>query len=156
MFRLMFFNKNRINNAVVSELFTNDTFYQSFCKDLRCANSEVIIESPFITIGRFNELAPYIKRIRRQGVAVTVNTRDPEEHEGKYIQHAYDAVRSMQGLGVNVLYTTKLHRKIAIIDRKISWEGSLNILSYSNSCEVMRRTKDSDYAKSTLKFLKIY
>jgi phosphatidylserine/phosphatidylglycerophosphate/cardiolipin synthase-like enzyme len=152
----MFFNKNGIDNAAVSELFTNDNFYQTFCKDLSRANSEVIIESPFITIGRFNEFVPHIKRIRRRGVTVTVNTRYPEEHEGKYIQQAYDAVCELQGLGVKVLYTTKLHRKIAIIDRKISWEGSLNILSYSNSCEVMRRTKGSDYAKSILEFLKIY
>ena len=87
---------------------------------------------------------------------VTVNTRDPQEHEGLYIKQAYEAVIVLQEQGVHVLYTAKLHRKIAIIDRKVVWEGSLNILSFSDSCEMMRRTADEATAKTTAKFMNIY
>ena len=32
-----------------------------------------------------------------------------------------------------------IHQKVAIIDDRICWEGSLNILSFANSRELMRR-----------------
>jgi hypothetical protein len=58
----------------------------------------------------------------------------------EYQQQAAQAVAMMQDIGVLVLYTVKHHRKLAIIDRETFWEGSLNILSYYDSCEIMRRT----------------
>jgi len=43
-------------------------------------------------------------------------------------------------LGINIiLLRGSLHRKIAIVDRSILWEGSLNMLSHYNSQEIMRR-----------------
>jgi len=47
------------------------------------------------------------------------------------------------------------HRKLAIIDRKIIWEGSLNILSYANSREIMRRIENKNAANQMFKFLKL-
>jgi len=137
-------------------LFSQDTFYSGFLRDLSRSRTEVIIESPFVTQRRFNELFPTLQKLRRRGVAVTVNTRNPDEHDGLYVDQAYDAVVALQKLGVRVLYTTKLHRKLAIIDREIVWEGSLNILSFNDSCELMRRSVDSVAAHQTLRFLKIY
>jgi hypothetical protein len=42
---------------------------------------------------------------------------------------------------------------VAIIDRKIIWEGSLNILSQRNSREMMRRTLDEKKAKEVMAYL---
>jgi len=156
MFRFVKIPNEILNTNQLSGLYTNETFFKEFCDDLKKATTEVIIESPFITSNRFYELLPVLKRLRRKGIAVMVNTRDPKEHEARFEKQAYGAVRTLQDLGVVVLYTTKLHRKIAIIDRQISWEGSLNILSYSDSCEIMRRTKDCRYAENVITFLKIY
>ena len=83
---------------------------------------------------------------------MTVNTRHPEEHDGVYINQAYDAVAGMQILGVRVLYTVKHHRKIAIIDDTL-WEGSLNILSQNDSCEIMRRSVSSELVKQMADFV---
>ena len=47
------------------------------------------------------------------------------------------------------------HRKLAIIDRKILWEGSLNILSQSHSRELMRRIEDRETTLETFNFLKL-
>lgn len=59
----------------------------------------------------------------------------------------------MQELGVTVLYTIKLHRKLAIIDGEILYEGSLNILSQLDSCEVMRRTESQQLANEMARFI---
>lgn len=143
-------------SQMISGLYSEVTFYPKFVKDLRSARSEVVIESPFITERRFSDLLPAIAYLRSKNVSVTVNTRNPDEHDGSYVGQAYDAVAALQELGVRVLYTTKLHRKLAVIDNEIVWEGSLNILSFNDSCELMRRSVDAVAAHQTLRFLKIY
>lgn len=45
------------------------------------------------------------------------------------------------------------HRKLAIIDRKILWEGSLNILSQNQSREFMRRIESKKLAEDLFQFL---
>lgn len=123
-----------------SALFDNNTFYKAFERDLRRATQSVIIESPFITRRRMDHLLPILMKLRRRGVRVVVNTRCPEEHNEAYAIQAEDAVAAMQEIGVRVFYTVRHHRKLAVIDDEILWEGSLNILSQSDSCEIMRRS----------------
>lgn len=138
-----------------SKLFDNNSFYKAFELDLRRAKQSVIIESPFITSRRMGHLLPILIKLRRKGVRVVVNTRNPEEHNEEYMIQAEDAVAAMQSIGIKVLYTVKHHRKLAIIDDEILWEGSLNILSQGDSCEVMRRTVSSSLAWQMICFTKL-
>ncbi len=46
-----------------------------------------------------------------------------------------------------------LHRKLAVIDANIVWEGSLNILSQARSAEFMRRIVSFEIASQTLKIV---
>ena len=138
-----------------SSLFDNNTFYKAFERDLRHARQSAIIESPFITRRRMEHLLPLLTRLRRKGVRIVVNTRNPEEHNQEYAIQAEDAVAAMQDIGIKVLYTVKHHRKLAIIDEEILWEGSLNILSQGDSCEIMRRTVSSSLVYQMLCFIKL-
>ena len=70
-------------------------------------------------------------------------------------QEATNAIQAMQEMDILVLYTGKLHRKIAVIDDEILWEGSLNILSQNDSCEIMRRIKSEELVRQTVKFLNL-
>ncbi len=138
-----------------SALFDNNTFYKAFERDLRRARQSVIIESPFITRRRMEHLLPLLTRLRHKSVRIVVNTRNPEEHNEEYAIQAEDAVASMQDIGIKVLYTVKHHRKLAIIDEEVLWEGSLNILSQGDSCEVMRRNISNSLAWQMIHFTKL-
>ncbi|HLZ14963.1 MAG TPA: phospholipase D-like domain-containing protein [Candidatus Saccharimonadales bacterium] len=138
-----------------TSLYDQNTFYKAFGRDLSSAQQEVIIESPFITEKRMNVLLPIFIKMRRRNVKVIVNTRNPNEHEGDYYRQAINAVSAMQDLGIIVLYTRGHHRKLAIIDRKIVYEGSLNILSFSDSCEIMRKIVSETIAMQLCKFIAI-
>lgn len=140
MLRRLFSNRFDTSALCSSQLYDNETFYRAFTNDLRCAKRTIYIESPFITTRRIGLLLPMIARLRLKGIRVTINTRCPDEHEGEYREQSHQAVQAMQSIGVTVLFTVKHHRKLAIIDNEILWEGSLNILSYYDSCEVMRRS----------------
>jgi hypothetical protein len=136
-----------------SQLYDQNTFYKAFERDLRHCKHELIIESPFITTRRVSNLLPIMAKLRKRNVAIIVNTRDPTEHTGDYYYQALHAIEAMQNLGVTILYTTHHHRKLAILDQRVFYEGSLNILSFSNSCEIMRRVVSSTEAKILINFV---
>ncbi len=142
-----------MNSLLSSQLYDNDSFYKAFTKDLQHAKRSVLIESPFIATRRMEKLLQILRKLRQRGVRVTVNTRDPKEHDAGYEYQAALAVYKMQELDITVLYTVKLHRKLAIIDSEILWEGSLNILSQKDSCEIMRRIESSELAYQTVRFV---
>ena len=151
MFRL---NKNCVD-LLRSRLYDEQSFYPAFVADARRATYSIIIESPFIGYRRLSWLYPILHEAVKRGVRVTINTRNPECHEGIMQQQAADGVTALQDTGICVLYTGNHHRKLAIIDRKILYEGSLNILSQSDSCEVMRRIESEELAEEMIQFLNI-
>ena len=154
MFKRLFSNSLDTTALHTSRLFDNETFYKAFIGDLRRANQNIYIESPFITRKRMGMLLTILRQARQRGIQITVNTRPPSEHDGKYIDQAYESVQDMQSIGIKVLYTIKHHRKIAIIDDEILWEGSLNILSQSDSCELMRRSVSSSLVRQMKGYIK--
>jgi phosphatidylserine/phosphatidylglycerophosphate/cardiolipin synthase-like enzyme len=135
-----------------SHLLDQDSFYSALEKDLARAKHEVIIESPFISPKRLNYLLPIFYKLIRRKVRVIVNTKSPEEQDPEYIWQTQECVVRLQKIGVEVLITGNHHRKLAIIDRQILYEGSLNILSQNDSCEIMRRIYSERLAVQMLNF----
>lgn len=142
-----------MNSLLSSRLYDNRNFYKSFEKDIKGAQRSVLIESPFITTRRMNDLLPIFRTLRQRGDQIVINTRDLEEHDEEYAYQARLAIYNMQELGITVLYTVKHHRKLAIIDKEILWEGSLNILSQNDSCEIMRRIESGEHARQMMEFV---
>lgn len=140
----------------VSILYDETTFYNKFKQDLLKAKQEVIIESPFVATRRLEMLKPVFEILVDRGIKVFVITRDPKEHDKSISKQAEAGVRYFEVLGVQVLLCEGgHHRKLAIIDRKILWEGSLNILSQIKSREIMRRINNEDLALEMFEFLKL-
>lgn len=137
-----------------SSLFDESTFYNSFLEDLNCAKKEIIIESPFITSERMNGFRSVFKKILEKGIKMYVITRDPKEHSETMKYQSEVEITNFEIMGVQTfLCSGNHHRKLAIIDRKILWEGSLNILSQNSSREIMRRIEGKKYATEMFEFL---
>jgi hypothetical protein len=89
--------------------------------------------------------------MRSRNVRIIVNTRHPAEHDAQ----AWRAIQQMQAMGIMVLFTGGHHRKLAILDGRVLWEGSLNILSQYDSCEIMRRIESKILAQQMLQFIQL-
>ncbi len=152
MFRLNALSHRNNTDLVRSKLYNEQSFYSAFIADVNRARALLIIESPFITRKRMRLLYPTLKRAARRGVYIVINTRDPQFHDAFMGQQALDAIAWLQELDITVLRTGGLHRKVAIIDNQILWEGSLNILSQSESCEVMRRSESVHLVSDMIRF----
>ncbi len=153
------FKKSQITHEPLSEtnsiLYDERTFYNKFKQDLLEAKQEVIIESPFITTRRLEMLKPVFEVLIDRSVQVYIMTRDPQEHDESMLKQAEAGVRYFEVLGVQVLLCEgNHHRKLAMIDRKVLWEGSLNILSQSYSREFMRRIDSRKLTEELFIFLR--
>ena len=141
------------SDLLSSQLFNEKTFYPAFEKDLRNCGSELIIESPFITRRRYQSLLPTLQKLKARKVRIIINTKDPHELDENRREEAYRVIASLQRKGIQVIYTNGHHRKLAIIDRSILYEGSLNILSQNRSTEIMRRTESVRMAWEMVRFI---
>ncbi len=137
-----------------SSLFDEKTFYRAFLIDLEASQKEVIIESPFITSERMKMLWPILRGLIKRGVKVYIVTRDPREHSDGYEYQSEEQIQELEAVGIQVfLCRGNHHRKLAIIDRNILWEGSLNILSQMKSREFMRRIEGGGFAGDLFHFI---
>lgn len=123
-------HRNQSPDLLTSKLLNEDTFYPVLTKDLKECHSELLIECPFITNRRLSQLLPVFEKLKARKVRIVINTRDPHEHdEGYHRDETHRAVASLQRMGVHILYTGSHHRKLVIVDRRVLYEGSLNVLS---------------------------
>ena len=148
--------KSSSNPLLASKLFDERSFYQTFLQDLNSCQKEIIIESPFITTERMKTFGRLFKNLLEKGVKIYIVTRDPLEHSDGYEIQSEDAVRWCESIGIQVLLCRGgHHRKLAILDRKILYEGSLNILSQTYSREIMRRIDGQGLALEMFNFLQL-
>ena len=102
------------------------------------------------------KLFPIFKKLIKRDIKVYVITKDPSILDEPLASQSAEVIRQFEVLGVYVLATSNHHhRKLAILDREILWEGSLNILSQSRSREIMRRILGKEYALEMFDFLKL-
>ena len=152
---MMFFPTPSIYSLIDSELHDESTFYTKFTQDLLHAEREVVVESPFITRDRMRVLFPIFETLINRRVKIYIFTRDPREHTKTLEVQSEVVIQRLEALGVQVfLCLGNHHRKLAIVDREILWEGSLNILSQAKSREIMRRIDSKELADQMFSFLK--
>ncbi len=150
------FKKAKIlNNLQESRLFDETSFYDSFIRDLKNCKNELFIESPFVISARMKVLIPLFKKLLAKGVKIHIITRHPSEHEGEFAYQATEEILACSEIRVHITFVKNHHRKLAIIDKTILYEGSLNILSHTNSREIMRRIEGKLAVSEMWKFLKL-
>ena len=149
-------NNQKSPESQASSLYNESTFYYTFIKDMLSAKKEVIIYSPFVAKFRTDFLKPTIEKLRDRNVEVFIFTRPIEEYDNIIQTQIECALKRFEEMGVCVYYPGRyIHEKVAIIDREILWEGSLNILSHRASNEMMRRTLSGDSAMQVMHYLRL-
>lgn len=90
-----------------------------------------------------------------RGIKINIITRDPVDHTEMIGHKATNEVLFCKELGINIiLLRVSHHRKIAIVDRSILWEDSLNMLSLYSSQEIIGRIEGKKWAIQMFDFLK--
>ena len=125
-------NTTKLDPELLYEERLNEvTFFPRFAQDLQDARSKIVIVSPFIA-NRAYEILPILERKLKESVSVIVVT-DPDE----YFEQSPKIEELFKKAGIEILHYPKAHMKHAIIDEKIIYDGSLNILSHKDRHESM-------------------
>lgn len=153
MFKL--FNRNTDFTPLVSSAIVDEHgFYGMFSKDIRVAYDRIIIESPYVTSRRAREISPLLSSAVKRGVKVIIYTRNPYHHDGILISESLKGIGILREAGTTVVTCDDMrHRKLAMIDGYILWEGSLNMLSQNGSKEIMRRIISTYMCSQMEKFI---
>ena len=141
------------SNLDQTKLYDEISFYPALSKDLSKCDSELIIESPFITSKRVGNLLPYLKKLKKKRVRIAVITRDPRELSEDRRPDSYIGLSKLMHLGIQVVFCKDHHRKAVIIDRRLLYEGSLNVLSQNDSREIMRRIESVNLSWQMIGFV---
>lgn len=136
--------KNRPQNFGIS--YTDQEFWPAFHNDLANAEKEIIIFSPFLTSDRFSKLHLIFTELLSKGISIYVITLAPNEQPA-LMKGSKEVMMKLKELGVTVKFRQAMHEKIALVDRKIKWIGSLNILSHNTRKEYMERIEGESSSK---------
>jgi len=120
-------------------IFTEGTFYPAFRRDLMAANDSVVIFSPYATSAGTGRWMDTLTGLIRRDLQVRLVTRPPGNQGGVLEEGLDGLIQNMEASGVVVDLRQNMHEKLAIIDGRILWHGSLNIFSHRNTSESMLR-----------------
>jgi len=103
-----------------------------------------MIVSPFVTKKRVIQMMGYFENILKKQVKITVVTRpvnDFTETQKRTLEKIFSLLTDA---GVNIVFKSKIHQKFAVIDGKIIWYGSINLLSFGYAKESIMRLKSGN------------
>ncbi len=111
--------------------------------DFADARKEIIIVSPFLRRKRVDAILEWLKEPLRAGVSVSVITRPAESYrEPERIAECIEYLKAF----VTVVEKPNIHQKYILIDNRLVWYGSINLLSYGNSEESIMRLESRELA----------
>ena len=136
-----------------SGMFNEGTFYPAFAHDLQAVSRSLVLFSPYLTARGVGRWVDYFRAAVQRGVSVRIVTRPAAEFGGASNEESAEAIAGLRALGVVVDLRARMHEKIALIDDRVIWGGSLNVLSHRDTSEFMLRLEGSTFSTVMAQFL---
>jgi superfamily II DNA or RNA helicase len=130
----------------VDIIFDKSNFYPVFSNDINHAKHEILIVSPFVTKRRTQQIIRNLEPALAKKVKVIVVTRPAKDFQNKDLTAWAEATKHIQAIGIHLVFKPNIHQKFAIVDQKIVWYGSINLLSYGSAEESMMRIESNKIA----------
>ena len=135
---------------IVHSIYDNRTFFSVYSVDIIAAQNELLIVSPFLSKRRVLSSLNYLKTTDAR---ITVITKPPENYPEKDRSKITECIDLLMQHGIAVKTKDRIHQKYAVIDQKVVWYGSINLLSYGYSEESIMRIENVDIALELLEIL---
>ncbi len=142
-----------VPDAPADIIFDNTSFLPVYQNDVMNAARETVIVSPFVTRRRAFQMLPNMEAALANEVSVVVVTRPTNAFKDKDRPILEETLAALRDAGVRILFKANIHQKFAVIDRKIVWYGSINLLSYGSAQESIMRLESPNIAQELMKDL---
>ncbi|MFZ0485277.1 MAG: DEAD/DEAH box helicase family protein [Desulfobacterales bacterium] len=138
-------------DASLDIIFNKDNFLPVFSQDIVAAKKEILIVSPFVRKRRTHQMIQHLKISTGKNIRVIVVTRPKEDFMAKDHGTLQRTLSLLTINGVNIVFKSNIHQKFAVMDQKIVWYGSINLLSYGSAQESIMRIESSNIANELMK-----
>jgi len=140
-----------MNDAPLDIIFNKDNFLPVFNQDIIAAQKEILIVSPFVRKRRTHQMTEHLKIAIGKKIRVVIVTRPKEDFKSKDHAAMQRTLDLLTDNGVSVVFKSNIHQKFAIMDQKVVWYGSINLLSYGSAQESIMRIESSNIANELMK-----
>lgn len=134
--------------------YDKKSFWPKFINDLESAQNQIIIFCAYLTGRRVAMLKPVLQAASKRLVKIILITRPVEQHKLDYQDSIREILKTLCEIPIVVKIQKKIHQKVILIDDTIAWEGSLNILSHTDTGEQMVRLTGTDVVVELSKCVK--
>ena len=130
-------------------IFNQSTFDAAIESDLANAKTSIVIFSGFVTPGRVAKIGDLLRAKTASGVKVRCVTRPPKYNGTMDPARTKNALDALERINCVVDCRARIHEKVVLIDGKIVWHGSLNVLSHTHlTDESMTRVVNAGLAQA--------
>ena len=133
-------------DAPTNIIFTKDSFFPVYLQDITVASEHLLIVSPFVTKKRILQMMEHFSEVLKKQVKITIITRPADEFKKDRRTTLENLFSMIEKADIHLIFKPKIHQKFAIIDKKITWYDSINLLSFGYSEESIMRLESSSIA----------
>ena len=127
----------------ISMIYDVNSFTEVMKNDFLEAKKEILIVSPFLRKKRIEAVFEWLKTPLQANVTITVITRPAASYKDP--ERITASIEYLQ-TSVTVVQKPNIHQKFILIDNRLVWYGSINLLSYGSSEESIMRLESSELA----------
>lgn len=121
-----------------------ETAKKHFINDISNAKDKIIICAPYLSKTEVMDFSCSASKKISEGVKICVLTKKEEDEQKA--KKAETLTSILQNAGVQIVFTQTKGQKLAVIDEKILWYGSINFLGFTEKDECSMRINDSALA----------
>ena len=144
-----------LSSSHLEIIFDQDNFLPVFRNDILCAQKEILIVSPFLRQRRTAKMIEDLMPAVTKKVAVNVITRPSTDFNPRDQAPFKTALDLFDGTSIKVAHQSNTHQKFAVMDRKIVWYGSVNLLSFGSARESLMRIESGNIARELEKTIEL-
>ncbi|MGM0453752.1 MAG: phospholipase D-like domain-containing protein, partial [Thermodesulfobacteriota bacterium] len=140
-------------SASLDIIFDKDSFLPVFSHDITSAKKEILIVTPFVRKQRTARMLEHLKTALENNIRIVIVTRPAADFKPDDRQSLDKALTLLENSGVRIVFQSGIHQKFAIIDQKVVWYGSINLLSYGQAQESIMRLESGNIANELVRMV---
>ena len=134
----------------INTIFDNSNFLTVFSNDITSAKSDIVIVSPYVTKKRLDQMLSIFMTGINNGAKLTIITLPETDYKERDRLTFEEMISSIKNTGASIIFKSNIHQKFAVIDQRIVWYGSINLLSFGNSEENIMRLDNLSIANELI------
>ena len=134
-------------------IYDIDNYAETYWRDVTEAKDDVVISSPRLNSYKVNRLIAAVEKNQELGVKVTIVTWHPDAYKYGRSENRMELMEKLRKEGFEIRLVDDSCEHFAVIDKKIVWYGSANLLSKEDVEDNLMRVCSEEIAAELLEII---